>query len=113
MDNVTIAISMCVRLPRSSTYGLTWVPINSPHFSTSATLKSPKKCSSPAPCSFGLPLHFSALKSLLIHRSCMGVYMGWAQLKQHTGPLQLASCSVLWHLWENPVTARLVLNAHA
>ena len=57
--------------------------------------KNPKKCSSPAPCSFGLPLHFSALKSLLIHRSCMGVYMGWAQLKQHTGPLQLASCSML------------------
>ncbi len=27
----------------------------------------------------------------------MGVNMGWggAQLKQHTGPLQLASCSVL------------------
>ena len=29
--------------------------------------------------------------------SCMGLYKGWggAQLKQYTGPLQLASCSVL------------------
>ena len=38
--------------------------------------KNPEKCSSPAPCSFGLPLHFSALKSLLIHRVLHGCLHG-------------------------------------